>query len=91
MFARFALSPGRSCDTEAEAGTHPRHVLHENSERLLIVVPQTAVVLNNALVMQIFQQLDFALQGADLLHRDNERRGRNYTVEKLSLCTMQLC
>lgn len=52
------------------AETHPRHVLHENSEGLLVVVPQTAVILNYALVMQIFQQLDLALQSADLLHRD---------------------
>lgn len=42
-------------------GTHPWHVLHENGESLLIVVPQTAVVLNDALVMQILQELDFAL------------------------------
>lgn len=54
--------------------THPRHVLHENSEGLFIVIPQTAVVLNNALMMQIFQQLDFALQSADLLNGNNDKQ-----------------
>lgn len=49
--------------------THPGHVLHEDGEGLLNVVPQTAVVLNDALVTQVFQQLDLALQSADLLRR----------------------
>lgn len=66
------------------AGTHSRHVLHENSEGLLIVVPQTAVVLNNALVMQIFQQLDFALQSADLLYRHNEKQGKGHMTTQTS-------
>lgn len=75
----IVLSPGWSWDLGV-AGTHPRHVLHENSEGLLIVVPQTAVVLNNALVMQVFQQLDFALQSTDLLYRDDDKSG-NYTLK----------
>lgn len=49
--------------------THPGHVLHEDGEGLLNAVPQTAVVLHDALVTQVFQQLDLALQGADLLGR----------------------
>lgn len=47
--------------------THPGHVLHEDGEGLLTVVPQAAVVLDNALVTQVLQQLDLALQSADLL------------------------
>lgn len=54
--------------------THPRHVLHENGEGLLIVIPQAAVVLNNALMMQILQQLDFTLQSTDLLHGNREQQ-----------------
>lgn len=34
--------------------THPGHVLHEDGESFLVVVPQTAIVLDDALVMQIF-------------------------------------
>ncbi len=52
------------------------------------MVPQTAVILNNALMMQIFQQLDFTLQSADLLNRNNEKQG-NYTL-KVQTTTQKL-
>lgn len=48
--------------------THARHVLHENGERAFRRVPQAAIVLDNALMAQILQQLDLALQCAHLLH-----------------------
>lgn len=51
-----------SCDCkQRKALADPWHVLHEDREGLLIVVPQTAVVLNDALVVQILQELDFTL------------------------------
>lgn len=62
-----------SCGTVRLLGSHPRHELHEDGEGLLMVVPQRAVVLNDALVMQILQQLDFTLQSTDLLQRDVQR------------------
>lgn len=39
--------------------THARHVLHEDGQRALRRVSETAVVLNNPLVTKILQQLDF--------------------------------
>lgn len=57
--------------------THPGHVLHEDGEGLLKVVPQTAVVLNDALVTQVLQQLDLALQSADLLRRRGATAARS--------------
>lgn len=47
--------------------TYPRHVLHEDGQSLLRTVPQTAVVLHYALMLQILQQLDLTLQGTHLL------------------------
>lgn len=41
--------------------THAWHVLHEDGERSLHRVSQTAVVLDNPLVAQILQELDFTL------------------------------
>lgn len=47
--------------------TYPRHVLHEDGQSLLGTVPQAAVVLHYALVLQVLQQLDLTLQSAHLL------------------------
>lgn len=51
----------------SDTQTHPGHVLHEDGEGLLTVVPQAAEVLDDALVTQVLQQLDLALQSADFL------------------------
>lgn len=48
-------------------GTYPRHVLHEDGQSLLGTVPQAAIVLHYALVLQVLQQLDLALQCTHLL------------------------
>ena len=53
--------------SHTQRGTYPRHVLHEDGQGLLSAVPQTAIVLHNALVLQVLQQLDFTLQSAHLL------------------------
>lgn len=53
--------------------TDPRHVLHEDGERLLVAVPQTAVILDDAFVTKVLQQLDLTLQSADLLVGDGKR------------------
>lgn len=48
-------------------GTYPRHVLHEDGQSLLGTVPQAAIVLHYALVLQVLQQLDLTLQCTHLL------------------------
>lgn len=53
--------------------THAGHVLHEDGQRPLHGVPQTAVVLDDALVAQVLQELDLALQRAHLLNTTNIR------------------
>lgn len=55
------------CVSHASRGTYPRHVLHEDGQGLLSTVPQTAIVLHNALVLQVLQQLDLTLQSTHLL------------------------
>lgn len=55
------------CALHTSRGTYPRHILHEDSQSLLSAVPQTAIVLHNALVLQVFQQLDLTLQSTHLL------------------------
>lgn len=64
-------TPGQAlscvCVLHTSRGTYPRHILHEDSESLLSAVPQTAIVLHNALVLQVFQQLDLTLQSTHLL------------------------
>ena len=52
--------------------THPGHELHEDGELPGVQVPQRAVVLDDALVMEVLQQLDLTLQGIHLL-REKER------------------
>lgn len=53
--------------------THARHVLHENGQRSLHRVSQTAVILDNPLVAQVLQKLDFTLQRAHLLHERKKK------------------
>lgn len=53
----------------ASQGTYPWHVLHEDGQSLLGAVPQAAIVLHYALMLQILQQLDLALQSTHLLGR----------------------
>lgn len=48
-------------------GTYPWHVLHEDGQSLLGAVPQAAIVLHDALVLQILQQLDLTFQSTHLL------------------------
>lgn len=55
------------CVSHTSRGTYPRHILHEDGQSLLSAVPQTAIVLHNALVLQVFQQLDLTLQSTHLL------------------------
>lgn len=61
------VRPSLVCVLHTSRGTYPRHILHEDSESLLSAVPQTAIVLHNALVLQVFQQLDLTLQSTHLL------------------------
>lgn len=48
--------------------TYPRHVLHKDRKRSFMCVPQAAIVLNNALMEKIFQQLNLTLQSTHLLN-----------------------
>lgn len=50
-------------------GHIPWHVLHEDGQSLLGAVPQAAIVLHYALMLQVLQQLDLALQSTHLLGR----------------------
>lgn len=61
------VRPSLVCVSYTSRGTYPWHVLHEDGQSLLSAVPQTAVVLHNALVLQVFQQLDLTLQSTHLL------------------------
>ena len=45
--------------------TDPWHVLHEDWEETVLLV--TAIVLHNALVVQVLEQLNLTLQGFHLL------------------------
>lgn len=58
-----------SCCLPASRGTYPWHVLHEDGQSLLGAVPQAAIVLHYALMLQVLQQLDLALQSTHLLGR----------------------
>lgn len=52
--------------------THARHVLHENRECSLHRVSQAAVVLDDPLVAQVLQKLDFTLQRTHLLNESRK-------------------
>lgn len=52
--------------------THPWHELHEDGELPLLQVPQAAVILDDALVTQVLQQLDLTLQSVDFLRRRSQ-------------------
>lgn len=52
--------------------THPGHELHKNGEFLLFVVPKATIVLHNAFVAQVLQQLDLTLQSVHLLQTNKQ-------------------
>ena len=52
---------------------YPWHKLYKDGELSLVWVTQAAVVLNDALVTEVLQQLDLALQSVHLLRRAKER------------------
>lgn len=52
--------------------THARHVLHENRECSLHRVSQAAIVLDDPLVAQVLQKLDFTLQRTHLLNESRK-------------------
>lgn len=61
------VRPSLVCVLHISRGTYPWHVLHEDGQSLLGTVPQTAIVLHNALVLQVLQQLDLTFQSTHLL------------------------
>lgn len=42
--------------------TYPWHILHKDGKCFLLRIPQTAIILNNSLMQQVFQQLNFTLK-----------------------------
>lgn len=52
--------------------THPRHILHKNSQSFLIVVSKATVVLDYSLMVQVLQQLYLTLQRAHLLQKEGQ-------------------
>lgn len=61
----------------ASKSTYPWHVLHKDGEDLLSTVPQAAIVLHNAFMLQVLQQLDLTLQSTHLLERDHWSPGHS--------------
>ena len=58
--------------TESRRITYPGHKLDKNGEFLLFVVPEAAIVLHDALVAQVLQQLDLTLQSVHLLQTNKK-------------------
>lgn len=61
FFNKSSLVAFPILDEPVLSQTHPRHILHENGEGLLIMVSKATVVLNDSFVMQVFQQLYLTL------------------------------
>lgn len=54
--------------------THPWHELHKDGQLPLVRVAQGAVILDDALVTEILQKLDFAFKCVHFLHRSERIR-----------------